>query len=307
MKQKLAQWTRYAIPLIRYGALAKDWNLAAACFNYLIGAKRVSNMPAFLKVEISRHCKIQCKYCLGAKEEVFFPLERYKRLIDRFAPYVFVVSLYDIGEPLLNEEVLEYIRYAHDRRIGTAISSSLSLTKPADFWPALADSGLDRLIVAIDGVTPEVYRQYRTNGNLQLVLSNLKNVLRHRQAGNSRLTVEWQMVDLPWNRHEQESARRLAREMGCDCFRLIPEAALLRRQRLCQPADRDHSCLLPYILFLIDAYGRVRSCYKNYEIPMFVGNLNDSSFEEIWNGPEMISIRDKRQIRHRLGCGTCNE
>ena len=307
MKLRLAYWTRYVQMVPRYGTARKLANLSLAYCHYLVGTRVIPTMPAFLKVEISRKCEVHCRYCTYKKEDLFFSFDQYKELVDCFQKYLFLVSLYDIGEPLHNQRVLEYIRYAHERRLATAISSSLSLRKPDDFWRELVCSGLDQLVCSIDGVTQNVYQQYRTCGDLNLVLDNLGKLLACRTACKSCLAVEWQMLDLSWNRHEQRAAKSLAKKLGCDRFRLIPEAVLPRRRNQAGPPTRKRNCLLPYVLFLVDSYHRVRSCYKNYDVPMFVGNIDESSLEQIWNGPEMISIRDKHRIRRRLGCRTCRE
>ena len=299
-------WHRHVGHIVRYGSPRKYWNLARAFARYLAGSQTIPTMPAFLKVEISRKCTVHCKYCFAKKEDVFFPLDEYKRLIDRFRRTLFQVSLYEIGEPLHNDRVCEYIRYAADRKIATVISSSLSLQRPAEFWNDLVASGLDRLIIAIDGVTPGVYNQYRTHGDFPLVMENARTILAERARQKAPLRVEWQMVNLPWNRLEQPAARKLAGEMGCDGFSVIPESNLSRRtcSRDCR---RTKNCILPFLVLLVTAYGRVRTCFKTFDEHMEVGDLLSGSFEEIWNGPEMSKIRNKRTIGLRVPCRYCLE
>jgi organic radical activating enzyme len=267
---------------------------------------RIPTLPAFLKVEISRKCEVKCKYCFAQKDDVFYPLEEYRQLVDGLAENLFEVSLYEIGDPLHSPQIGEYIRYAHDRRIGTVISSSFSLVKPPEFWRELVASGLDRLIVAIDGITPEVYNQYRTCGNLELVLSNAREVLAARRSTGARIAVEWQMIDLPWNKHEQAGARALAAEMGFDAFTLIQEASL-SRQNCDRSLRRDRNCILPFLVLTIDAYKRVRTCYKNFPDSTMIGDLKTDSWETVWNGPIIAQIRGGRTILDRVPCRYCME
>ena len=317
MRTPLAYWQRHIGSLLKYGSPKKLANLARACYHYLRGSATIPSMPCFLKVEISRKCTVNCKFCAGRtddtfydltrKDDLFYPLEAYKELVDRLKDYLFLVSLYDIGEPLENPDVLEYVSYAHKSGMGTVLSSSLSLTRSDEFWRDLARSHLDRLIVAIDGTTPEVYRKYRRNGDLPLVMSNLRKVLNYRKERGNGLQLEWQMLDLPFNRQQQTAARAMSQSMGCDDFRLIAEANVPRLRYKQQNVVRRRNCLLPYVIFIVNSHNRVRPCYKVYTAPMTVGDLGDSTFEEIWNGDEMASIRDRTRICHRPGCMTCRE
>jgi MoaA/NifB/PqqE/SkfB family radical SAM enzyme len=307
MHTPISYWQRHLGSLFRYGTLRKYANLAQAYLAYLFGRVRISSRPAFLRVEICRYCEVNCLYCYPAKAHLFYPLEVYQQLIDQFKDTIFSVSLYDIGEPLQNPQVLDYIRYAHQKKVGTVLSSSLSVARDDAFWKGLATSGLDTLIVAIDGLTPEVYNQYRRNGRLDLVLSNLKKLLAYKDESAARMMIEWQMIDFPWNRVEQKQAEKMAYQMGCDRFRIIAEATQPRKAYDKESAVRSRNCLLPYILFFVTVNNDVRLCYKIYHHDMSIGSLSNHTFTELWNGCEIARVRDRKQIGQRPGCQKCKE
>jgi len=228
-------------------------------------------------------------------------------LIDLLKEYIFIVSLYDIGEPLHNDRLIEYIQYAHYNNIATVISTSLSVKKPDDYWKYLVLSGLDYIIVAIDGVTENVYKRYRTNGDINLVFANLRKLLEYKAAFQKRLIVEWEMLDLPWNKEEQKTAFKMAKSFHCDEFRIIKEATQLRSKYNEHNIIRKRNCLLPYIILNVNIYNQVSPCYKIYNNEMIIGNLYNNTFEEIWNNEEMARIRNKIKIRNRVHCNTCRE
>ena len=304
-------WRRHLTNLVRYGSPRKYANLCGAYFSYLRGKETVSSMPAFLKVEISRYCDVGCTFCCSSwhpiKKPAFYPFHKYKQIIDQFKDYAFLVSLYDVGEPLHHPDVLQCIDYAHQRRLGTVISSSLSIERSDQFWRDFVASGLDYLIVAVDGVTAEVYNQHRTKGKLDLVIDNLKRVLALKTRHRSPLFIEWQMLDLPWNRVEQPAAQKMAEELGCDRFQLIAEATQTRLRYDAENRLRNRNCLLPYILLFVTFRNDVRLCYKVYHHDMRVGSLSRSSFAEIWNGEEIKRMRNRNKICCREGCKTCQE
>lgn len=217
------------------------------------------------------------------------------------------VSLYDIGEPLWCEDLINFIAYASKRNIGTSISTTLSLQKEDHYWKELVSSGLDYLIVAIDGVTEEVYRQYRINGDFPLVMKNLHTILRYKELCSSKLIIEWQMIEFDWNRHEIEQAKTMAKALGMD-FNLISNIATTRAQAQSNKQfNRKANCLLPYLIFIANVYGEVNPCYKYYNQHMQLGNIYRESFEDIWNNSQIQEIRDTAQIKNRRVCCKCIE
>jgi len=303
----LAAWSRYLKDIIAYGSLKKHMNLIRLIYFWKRGAVKISTKPAFLKVEISNYCTVNCKYCNLYKSKTFYPIDSYRELLDKFKDYIYTVSLYDIGEPLQNKEIHDYIKYAKQRKVGTVISTTLSVKRDDQFWEDLVLSGLDQMIVAIDGISEVVYRKYRRKGDFELVFENLKKIIHFRNIHNKKLLIEWQMIDFPWNREEQEQARIMSKDLGCNRFRLIKEAMQHRLKYKEQNRIRKRNCLLPYLIFIVTSHKKVRPCYKIYEDQTFIGNLNYQTPEEIWNGEDIFKIRDRRIIQEREGCRTCRE
>lgn len=306
--KKIKQWkfSRYA-QYVKYGNFVKFYNLFKSLYYWKIGKLDISTKPSFLRVEISLMCNMNCPLCFVKKENTFYSLDCYRKLIDKLKAYAFVISLYEIGEPLENKKIVEYISYANRNNVGTIISTHLSFDRSDEFWEKLVLSGLDRVIVAIDGITDKVYNKYRRNGDLNLVLSNLSKIIRLKKRLNSHLKVEWQMIDFGWNRSEQAEAKRLAYKMGCDEFRLIQEVTKTRLKYNKTNFVRKKNCALPYFSFNVTANNLVRPCTKIYNDDVVIGNLNESTFEEVWNGSEIKRVRCNKQIKDKVGCRTCHE
>lgn len=307
IKLPLSHWGRHFLFLIKYGSIKKHLNLLMALINWRIGKVHINNKPAFLKVEITRECNVGCKFCFTEKPSWYYSLENYKKIIDKFYSTCYIVSLYDIGEPLEHNDLNECISYANSKRLGTVVSTSLAVERPESYWKDLVLSGLDLLIVAIDGLTAEVYNKYRTNADFELVMSNLKYIIYHKKKYKSPITIEWQMIDFVWNKEDQLVGKDYALEIGCDRFRIIKEVVKIRRSYRKDNYIRRKNCILPYILFLVTANNLVRPCYKIYNEKVEIGDLNKNTFDEIWNGEEAKRIRDRNLICDRPGCKTCKE
>jgi radical SAM protein with 4Fe4S-binding SPASM domain len=305
---KLKQWkfTRY-LPFIKYNTFKKDINLLYSIILWLLGKTNINSKPAFLRVEVSRMCNVNCLYCYEKKENLFYPYDLFERLIDNLKDYIFLVSLYEIGEPLENERIIDYILYAKNCKIGTIISTNLSIKKNDTFWEKLVISGLDRIVIAIDGITPEIYNKYRRHGNLELIFANLNKILYYKRLHASKILVEWQMIDFSWNKCEQEKAKEYALNIGCNEFRVIQEVTKIRRNYKNTDFIRRRNCIHTYFAFNVTAYNTVRPCTKIYNEPMTIGDLNNESLNDVWNGSEIRKIRSKNKIQNRVGCKTCPE
>lgn len=306
--QRIQQWKfkRYSI-YVQYATIFKIYNFAKALFNWYFGRSINNAQPSYLRVETTRKCEVGCLLCHESKSNTFYPFDLYKNLIDKFKSTLIVVSLYDIGEPLEVKNLTDFISYANNNKIGTIISTSLSVEREEDFWVKLVNSGLDRIVVSIDGVTKDVYNKYRKNGDFNLVIQNLERLIYYKKKYNSSLIVEWQIIDFPWNQDELEPARVFSKEKGCDDFRIIQEAANARIRALKSSYIRTKNCFHPYFSLNITAFNEVRPCCKIHDTRMTLGNLSNNSFEEIWNGNNIKEIRDKNLIQCRFGCKTCQE
>ncbi len=296
-------YSRY-LGYLKYMTLPKMFNLIKSLYYWKTEREVIDTSPAFLRVEISRMCNMDCIYCNSKKENLFYPFESFKKLVDKFKKYLFVVSLYEIGEPLENKEIVRYIEYAKSKNIGTIISTNLSVERDDSFWESLVNSGLDRMIVAIDGITSETYNKYRRNGDLRLVIHNLKKIIHFKKLNKKSLDIEWQMIDFDWNKDEQADAERYAYKLGCKEFRLIPNAY---RKRLWKDRKeiRTKNCIHPYISLLVNAYNKVRPCPVVYNVDVSIGDLNIETVDEVWNGNEVRKIRNSKKICTREGCKTC--
>lgn len=303
----LRWFLRYGNYIAMYGSVKKIFNALYAICNYFRGCEKIDSMPLFLKIEISRHCTVNCLYCLSEKEERYFSYGNFKQIIDDYSKYVFMVQLHEIGEPLQHVKVIDFIKYAHSHGIATVISTSLSVNRSPDFWQSFVESGLDYLIVAIDGITAKVYKKYRRNGDFELVMKNLKTILEIKKRYKNKLFVEWQMIDLPWNRHEQKYAEEMASLIGCDAFRVIPDAVSIRLKSRESEKIRKSNCLWPYLLLLVNSYYDVIPCFKPSCNPGVLGNLEKNGLKEIWNGSEIQRIRSRKKIVERPGCMYCAE
>ena len=105
-------------------------------------------------------------------------------MIDQVWRETFYLTFYFQGEPYINPKFLDMVKYASDRKMYTATSTNAHFLTPKNALKTV-ESGLDRLIISVDGTTQETYENYRIGGTLSRVLEGTKNIVNAKKAAKS--------------------------------------------------------------------------------------------------------------------------
>lgn len=264
---------------------------------YVTGRSRVDSLPVSLIIENTGRCNLQCPMCpreLTDYPPKDFDFGVFKRIIDEVKHASELVFPWGLGEPLLNPDVFRMIRYCKDAGLCTVLSTNATLLDE-ERSRLLIESGLDHLILAFDGATPEVYEKYRKNANFEKVRRNILRFLEIKKEMEAEVFVVLQMVRLPDNEHQVAAFHRMWDIEGVDEIRIkedetvIPGVARPERQA---HDRRRHPC---YQLWQgpihINYDGDLRPCCHSYAAPA-IGNVREHSVYELWNSPAMVRWRE---------------
>src|ERR1700752_4043488 len=141
--------------------------------------------PIGVSVEPTTSCNLRCPECPNGLRAFTRPtgmLQKnfFKDTNDQLQRELFYLTFYFQGEPYLNPGFLDMVKYASSRKIYTTTSTNAHYLNDENAKKTI-ESGLDRLIISIDGTTQEVYQQYRVGGNLTKVLEGARNVIRWKK------------------------------------------------------------------------------------------------------------------------------
>jgi radical SAM protein with 4Fe4S-binding SPASM domain len=223
----------------------------------------------------------------------------FEQILSDLGNYLYRIQFYDYGEPFLNKQLLKMISLATEYNIGSQVSTNFSFPFRDDFYREIVESGLEHLIIALDGMTSDSYSRFRVNGKYELVQRGLRQIVDWKRRLRSRFPlVEWQFIIFDHNRHEIDSVRAMAREIGVDrlCLKYDAGASSLkwtRRDQLKAKAlnrFRLHSCLWLWGALLIDYDGTVHPCCNSARRET-IGNLNVTPVRELWNSNSMKELR----------------
>ena len=132
--------------------------------------ERPFGWPTHLQIEPTTYCNLRCLLCpvnTGLnRPRGHMDFKVFQKVVDEVGEYLFFILLWDWGEPFLNPEIYAMIRYAVERGIKVVSSTNGHLFAQYDHADRVVRSGLDTLIVALDGITQETYEGYRQGGEL---------------------------------------------------------------------------------------------------------------------------------------------
>jgi radical SAM protein with 4Fe4S-binding SPASM domain len=286
--------------------------------------------PRTAMIEPSNRCNLACPTCPTGTGKVLprpdMTRDRFARVVQELTPGLANLALWNYGEPTLNRDLPDLIRAAKARGVGVVKVSSNVHFLDGERGTALLESGLDVLILSVDGASDATYRRFRRNGDFRRVEAAVRWLCAEkRRRGLAVPRIELQFIVMRHNEHELPRIRQLAAEWGVDRLRiktfgaeddvnrdLVPVSAALSRYAADgrSPARVHPFCTMAWDHAVINVDGSVTPCcYLRPDMgeAFVMGNVFESSFAEIWRGARYRSFRE-RMLADRAAmpvCGTC--
>lgn len=282
-------------------------------------------LPVTISIEPTTACNLRCPECPSGlrsftRDTGNLRPDFFRHTIDQLYQQLTYLIFYFQGEPYINPKFLEMVRYAHNKGIYTITSTNGHFLSEANAR-ATIESGLDRLIISVDGTTQEVYEQYRKEGKLENVLQGARNMVKaKREAGAKHPHIIFQFLVVKPNEHQIPEIYQLAKEIGVDEVKLktaqvydyehgnplIPENEKYARYKK-RPDGTYYTkhvlsnhCWKLWHACVITWDGWVVPCCFDKDALHRLGDLRQRTFREVWTGAPY------RQFRHQLMQGRAN-
>lgn len=314
------------------------WNMIQLVGSYFISKASKKpvhwGMPTSISLEPTTSCNLRCPECPSGLRNFTRPTgmledEVYQKVIDELAPRLSYLIFYFQGEPYLNPRFLDQVKYAHSRKIYTATSTNAHYLND-QVAKQTVESGLDRLIISIDGTTQETYEQYRVGGKLEKVIEGTKNVVKWKKELKSKTPhIIFQYLVVKPNEHQLEEVKKLADELevnevafktaqiydyedGSDLIPTIEKYSRYKQLSSGKWAIKNklvnhcwkmwHSCVITWD-------GKVVPCCFDKDAHYQLGEMKDQSFKTVWKGRAYQQFRQSL-IKSRSEiemCRNCSE
>jgi len=319
--------------------LSRVWNGTKVLSSYYISKwtkKPVQwGYPVSISFEPTTSCNLRCPECPSGLTAFTRPTgmlqkDFFSTTIDQLSKELLYLIFYFQGEPYLNPDFLEMVRYASEKGIYTATSTNAHYLNDANAKRTV-ESGLDRLIISIDGTTQTVYEQYRVGGKLEKVLEGASNIMKWKKALKSKTPfVFFQFLVVRPNEHQIEDIKKLAKQTGVgevrfktaqvydyqnDPNQLIPKNEKYSRYKKnkkgvveVKNALQNH-CWRLWHATVISWDGLVVPCCFDKDAQHELGDLKGKTFKEIWHDDRYERFRRSiLQSRRNIDiCANCSE
>ncbi len=291
-------------------------------------------MPMTVSIEPTTACNLKCPECPSGLRAFSRPtgnlkIDFFRKTIDELYSNLLYLIFYFQGEPYINPKFLDMVKYAHDKGIYTITSTNGHFLNSANARKTI-ESGLDRMIISVDGTTQETYENYRIGGRLDVVLQGARNMVAMKKEMNSKTPhLIFQFLVVKPNEHQIGEIYGLAEEIGIDEVKLktaqvydyedgnelIP--TIEKYSRYAQQKNGQYKiknnlsneCWKLWHACVITWDGSVVPCCFDKDATHKLGDLKDTSFATLWQGEayqkfrsDLLRGRDKIDI-----CTNCTE
>ncbi len=273
-------------------------------------------LPLSVSFEPTTSCNLRCPECPSGLRSFTRPIgmlqnDLFYRFVEEVHKDIAYMIFYFQGEPYLNRNFLDLVKYASDKKIYTATSTNAHYLND-ETAKKTVESGLDRLIISIDGTTQETYQSYRIGGKLEKVIEGTKNVIKwKKKLKSSTPHVIFQFLVVKPNEHQMNDVLKLGEELGVNEVRfktaqiydykngseLIPTKEKYSRYKRNKDGTYSiknkmlnhcwklwHSCVVTWD-------GKVVPCCFDKDATHRLGDLQSQDFKTLWQGDLYYKFR----------------
>lgn len=282
----------------------------------VIGKPIQWGVPMTISIEPTTACNLKCPECPSGLRSFSratgnLKADFFRDTIDQIANKLIYLIFYFQGEPYINPKFLEMVRYANDKGLYT-ITSTNGHFLDDDNCRETIESGLDRIIISIDGVTQEIYQSYRIGGDLEKVKRGARNLVEWKRKLKSNTPhIIFQFLVVKPNEHQIDDVYNLAKEIGVDEVKLktaqiydyesgndlipsIDKYSRYRRQEDGKYKIKNellNHCWKLWHACVITWDGIIVPCCFDKDATHRMGQLKEKSFQEIWQNDTYNKFR----------------
>ncbi|WP_419786687.1 radical SAM/SPASM domain-containing protein [Pseudodesulfovibrio sp.] len=269
--------------------------------------KYTAAFPIHVDFEASSLCNMRCPMCFrphrADKSDGNMDFDMYCKAIDECATHgLYSIRLSWRGEPSMNPQFVEMVRYARQAGIKEISTLTNGLKIEAAYAEDLVRAGIDYLSISIDGLHAD-YDRIRKPAKFEETVERIRNLRRLRDSiggGFPRIKVNtiWSQV--------KNNADEYYGIFGplADIISFNPDYDY--SEEAC-PVPADHCCQYPFQRLSVKWNGDVPMCISDWDAEEVLGNIGRESLKSIWDGEKMRRIRKDHATGNALNYSPCRK
>jgi len=267
--------------------------------------------PLFISAELTNHCNLKCPECPSGSGTMTRPrgymdIGLFHKITDELSQYLYGINLFFQGEPMMHPAFFSFLEKRGKYRL--VVSTNGHFLSP-DSAVRIVRSGLDKLIISLDGMDQDTYSAYRRNGDFAKVVNGIRNTALAKRKYMSNLKIEIQFLVNKKNEHQIRDIKRFSREVNaslklksmqilnaCEIEKWLPSSPKFRRY-VEKDGDFHMRNTLPdrcgrlWFNPVVTWDGKVVPCCFDKDAKYIMGDLNKDSFMDIWNSDRYHEFR----------------
>lgn len=297
--------------------------------------------PYYVLWDCTRRCNLHCSHCGAIKEKYKTEMttEQVKNLINQLAQIGVKFFAATGGEPLLRKDLLEIMKYASEKEIGTGFATNGFFISP-EIAKKIKEAGISSIQVSLDG-TEEIHNKIRGNSqSFQKAIGAIKLLQKEKIKMVSAATTL-----TPMNFDCMEELRDILVKSGVKKWRIcvvMPIGRAEKKQLMLNPTQLRHLlefvsankenisiqigenlpflaeyerkirkapnvCPVGFSACCIGVDGNVRGCPEMPDTEKFrEGNVLQNPFMEIW-AQGFRRYRQREAIKTDSRCAKCKD
>ena len=297
--------------------------LSALCHSYWKRRDVVGHYPISMTVCPGNVCNLRCALCpTGTKASGRAPglmsMELFQKLMSECGPYLYDLELYNWGEPFLNKNVFAMAALAKTYNIRVTLSTNLNHF-PEGTAEEVVASGIDRLVVSLDGASQESVEKYQTGSSFRDVVEHVRAIrAARRDAVSSSPLLIWRFLVNKHNEDELDLARSAFGDFGFDRLEVGVFRVDMGRELFLSPSGqfelvrdwlprdealsmynysemrrkiRPKRCFWLWSKAVVNWDGSVAPCCSVWPREYDFGSVAEQSFFDVWNGEKYRRAR----------------
>lgn len=323
--------------MIKYITLRRLWNLWLLFYTYilllLLKKPFVKGKPFALSIETSAICNLCCPECPTGTKNIsrkkgLMEKNMFESIIEQVYRDTFYINLYFQGEPFFNSNLSDFIKIAHDKNIFTTLSTNGHYLSTEN-CNNIISSGLDEIIISLDGTTQEVYSLYRVGGDYHKVIEGIETLIEcKKKLKTSNPNIVIQFLLLESNLHQLKDIKAYCKKRDIKLSLKTAQFYNLSKDNELIPNNINHSrykmssdgvyilktksvnrCWRMWSSSVITNDGIIVPCCYDKDAFHSLGNINETTFNDIWRNELYQSFRKKisKERKSIEICSNCSQ